>query len=91
VSDATTTEVLLELDDLQTHFFVEGGVAKAVQGVSYKIHKGETLAVVGESGCGKSVTALSVLQLIPQPPGKIVGGRVIFEGQNLLEKTEPDP
>ncbi len=85
-----STEVLLELDDLQTHFFVEGGTAKAVQGVSYKIHRGETLAVVGESGCGKSVTALSVLRLVPAPPGKIVGGKVIFEGEDLLEKTEPE-
>jgi len=82
-------EILLDIDALQTHFFVEDGVAKAVDGVSYTIHRGETLAVVGESGCGKSVTALSVLQLIPQPPGRIVGGKITFEGRDLTQLDEP--
>ena len=82
-------DVLLEIRDLRTHFFTEDGVAKAVDGVSYTIHKGETLGVVGESGCGKSVTALSILQLIPNPPGKIVGGTIRLEGTDLLTLTEP--
>ncbi len=76
---------LIELRNLQTQFFTEDGLARAVDGVSYGIMKGETLGVVGESGCGKSVTALSILRLIPDPPGKIVDGEIIFEGNNLLE------
>ncbi len=75
---------LLELKDLKTYFFTAEGVARAVDGVSYSVHRGETLGVVGESGCGKSVTALSILRLIPEPPGKIVGGQILFEGQDLL-------
>ena len=81
----TNNEKLIELCDLKTHFFTEDGVARAVDGVSWSLAAGRTLAVVGESGCGKSVTALSILQLIPDPPGKIVGGKIIFRGQNLLE------
>ncbi len=75
---------LLNVDGLTTHFFVEGGTAKAVQDVSFSIKKGETFALVGESGCGKSVTALSVMRLIPYPPGKIVQGKITFEGRDLL-------
>jgi peptide/nickel transport system ATP-binding protein len=78
---------LLELQNLQTYFFSEEGVAKAVDGVSYALLEGETLGVVGESGCGKSVTALSVMQLVPDPPGKTVGGKILFRGQNLLDKS----
>ncbi len=78
-------EPLLEVQGLQTYFYSEAGVAKAVDGVSYSILPGETLGVVGESGSGKSVTALSIMQLIPQPPGKIVGGEIRFQGKNLLE------
>jgi oligopeptide/dipeptide ABC transporter ATP-binding protein len=81
---------LLELKSLQTHFFSDEGTARAVDGVSYKILPGETLGVVGESGSGKSVTALSVMQLIPQPPGKIVGGEILFKGENLLHKSEDE-
>jgi oligopeptide/dipeptide ABC transporter ATP-binding protein len=72
------------LSGLQTYFYTDDGVSKAVDGVDYVVHKGETLGVVGESGCGKSVTALSIMRLIPDPPGKIVGGDIWFEGQNLL-------
>ncbi len=86
--DANTP--LLELKQLQTHFFSNEGTARAVDGVSYKILPGETLGVVGESGSGKSVTALSVMQLIPQPPGKVVGGEILFKGQNLLNKSEDE-
>ena len=65
---------MLEIDDLQTHFFTPAGVVRAVDGVSYAVRSGETLGVVGESGCGKSVTALSILRLVADPPGRIVGG-----------------
>ena len=79
---------LLRIENLQTYFYVKGQVAKAVDDVSLTIPAGETLGLVGESGCGKSVTAHSIIQLIPDPPGKIVGGRIEFEGQNLLELPE---
>jgi len=79
---------LLEIDNLQTHFFTSAGVVKAVDGVSYTVDEGETVAVVGESGCGKSVTAMSILRLIPWPPGKIVGGSIRFDGKDLLELDE---
>jgi peptide/nickel transport system ATP-binding protein len=82
-----TTDMLLKITGLQTHFLTEDGIVKAVDGIDLKIHPGETLALVGESGCGKSVTALSILQLVA-PPGRIVSGQVIFEGQNLLDLNE---
>ena len=81
---------ILEIKDLRTYFFTYEGVAKAVDGVSYQLAKGEPLGVVGESGCGKSVTALSILRLIPVPPGKVVGGEILFKGRNLLELTEDE-
>ncbi len=81
---------ILEIKDLRTYFFTYEGVAKAVDGVSYQLEKGEPLGVVGESGCGKSVTALSILRLIPMPPGKVVGGEILFKGRNLLELTEDE-
>ena len=81
-------QAVLEIKDLKTHFFTYEGVARAVDGVSYRLAKGEPLGVVGESGCGKSVTALSVLRLIPAPPGKVVGGEILFKGQNLLKLPE---
>ena len=77
---------LLEIEDLRTWFYTDDGVAKAVDGVSYSIQPGETLGVVGESGCGKSVTAMSILQLVPTPPGKYVGGEIRFRGENLLDR-----
>jgi oligopeptide/dipeptide ABC transporter ATP-binding protein len=75
---------LLEINDLQTHFFSRGKVLKAVDGVSLSIEAGQVLAVVGESGCGKSVTAFSILGLVPNPPGRIVGGSIRFEGRELV-------
>ena len=81
---------VLEIEDLQTHFFTPGGVVRAVDGVSYSVKAGETLGVVGESGCGKSVTALSILRLVTSPPGRIVGGAVRFQGKNLLEQSEQE-
>ena len=81
---------ILSVKNLSTHFFTDRGVARAVGNVSYEIKPGETLGVVGESGCGKSVTALSVLRLIPDPPGKIVGGEIEFEGVNLLDLPEKE-
>lgn len=75
---------LLSIENLKTYFHTDQGVAKAVDGVSFDLHAGKTLAVVGESGCGKSVTALSILGLIPQPPGKIAGGSIRFSGRELL-------
>jgi oligopeptide/dipeptide ABC transporter ATP-binding protein len=81
---------ILQIDDLQTHFFTAIGTVRAVDGVSYALKSGETLGVVGESGCGKSVTALSILRLIANPPGRIVGGAIRFEGRNLLELSESE-
>jgi peptide/nickel transport system ATP-binding protein len=86
--DTALGQPLLEIDKLQTHFFTAGGVMRAVDGVSYSVTAGETLGVVGESGCGKSVTALSVLRLVASPPGRIVGGSIRFDGANLLELSE---
>ncbi|MBM3522153.1 MAG: ABC transporter ATP-binding protein [Alphaproteobacteria bacterium] len=79
-----TAEPLLALQGVSTHFFTPRGVVKAVDGVSWQVRAGETLGLVGESGCGKSVSALSVLQLIPDPPGRIVAGEIRFEGRDLL-------
>jgi oligopeptide transport system ATP-binding protein len=76
---------LLEVDNLRTHFFTRAGVVRAVDGVSFSVEPGRTLGVVGESGCGKSVTALSIMGLLPQPPAKIVGGEVRFEGFDLAK------
>ncbi len=78
---------LLEIDQLQTHFRTPDGVNRAVDGVSFQIEAGQTLAVVGESGCGKSVTAMSILRLIPEPPGKIAGA-IRFQGRNLLDLSD---
>jgi len=81
---------VLEVDDLRTHFFTPSGVVRAVDGVSWAVGNGEILGIVGESGCGKSVTALSVLRLVAEPPGRIVGGAIRFEGANLLELGESE-
>jgi oligopeptide/dipeptide ABC transporter ATP-binding protein len=80
-------ENLLEVNNLKTYFFSRAGVVKAVDDVSFTIKPGETLGVVGESGCGKSVTALSVMRLVASPPGKIVGGEIIFNGDNVMDKS----
>jgi oligopeptide/dipeptide ABC transporter ATP-binding protein len=79
---------LLEVRDLKTYFFTQAGVVKAVDGVSYDLEEGEILSLVGESGCGKSVSALSLMRLIPDPPGKTVDGEIIFDGQDLLKLTD---
>ncbi|RLG01138.1 ABC transporter ATP-binding protein, partial [Thermococci archaeon] len=79
---------LLEVSELKTHFFTDDGVVKAVDGVSFSIKEGETFGLVGESGCGKSVTALSIIRLIPDPPGKIIDGKVYLEGEDLVKKSE---
>ena len=80
--------ILLTVENLSTHFFTEDGIAKAVQDVSFSIKRGKTFALVGESGCGKSMTALSIMRLVPAPPGKIVAGRIDFNGKNLLGLAE---
>ncbi len=78
---------LLQVEDLKTYFFTRRGVVKAVDGISFSLDEGETLGLVGESACGKTVTSLSVLRLVPEPAGRIVGGRIIFEGEDLLKKS----
>jgi oligopeptide/dipeptide ABC transporter ATP-binding protein len=85
-----TTELLLRVTNLQTYFFTDDGIAKAVDGVNLEIHKGETLGLVGESGCGKSVSALSILRLIPDPPGRIVDGQILFKGKDLLKLSNSE-
>jgi peptide/nickel transport system ATP-binding protein len=84
----TAARALLEVEDLRTYFYTRDGVVRAVDGVSFHVHAGETLAIVGESGCGKSVTSLSILRLIASPPGRIVSGRLVFEGRDLLALSE---
>jgi len=79
------TETLLEVRDLETRFFTPDGVVKAVNGISYTLNKGEIMAIVGESGCGKSVGVMSLIRLIPEPPGKVTGGEAFFMGQDLLK------
>ncbi len=81
-------EVILQVKDLKTYFTVDEGVVKAVDGVSFDLHRGETLGIVGESGSGKSVTNLSIINLISTPPGKIVGGEVLFHGKDLLKMSQ---
>lgn len=91
--DSTTNtkgELLLRVEDLQTHFLTDDGVVKAVDGVTFDLYRGETLGIVGESGCGKSVTNLSIMKLIPSPPGKIVGGKVMFDGRDILDLSESE-
>ena len=81
-------EPLLEVSDLRTHLDTKNGLVRAVDGVSFRLHAEETLGIIGESGSGKSMTALSILQVVPKPAARIVGGRVLYRGQNLLEKNE---
>lgn len=80
----------LEVHNLQTYFFTRWGTVKAVDGVSFSLEQGESLGLVGESGCGKSITCLSLLRLVPQPAGRIIGGEVLLEGENLLEKSKEE-
>ncbi len=85
MSDPVDKNPILAIEDLRIHFRSDAGIAKAVDGVSYAIYPGETLSVVGESGCGKSVTAMSIIDLVPRPPGIRAGGSISFEGEELLE------
>src|SRR5215510_9351532 len=84
------SEVLLDVRDLRTHFAISGAVVRAVDGVSWDVRPGETVALVGESGCGKSVSALSVMRLVSRPAGRIVGGRILFKDRDLLELSEDE-
>jgi len=81
---------MISVQDLKVYFFSDTRVARAVDGVSYEVRKGETVCLVGESGCGKTVSALTILRILPQPPGRIVGGTISFNGQNLLDLDEEE-
>jgi oligopeptide/dipeptide ABC transporter ATP-binding protein len=89
-SDSVPSDVVLSLRNLCTYFQTDEGIVKAVDGLSFDLHKGETLGLVGESGCGKSVTNLSIMKLIPSPPGRIVAGEALFKGRNVFELSERD-
>lgn len=84
------SEKLLEVKNLKTLFYTDDGVVKSVDGVSFSVEKGKTLGIVGESGCGKSITSLSIMQLVETPPGKIVDGEIIYEGEDLLKKNKEE-
>ncbi len=84
------SQTILSIDNLHTYFFTERGVVKAVNGVSFSVNEGETLALVGESGCGKSVTALSIMKLVPDPPGRIVDGKILFDGVDLVQLSDKE-
>ncbi len=81
---------LLNVQDLETHFRTREGTVHAVNGVSFHLKEGETLGIVGESGCGKSVTVMSMLRLIPSPPGKVVAGKAFFQGKDLLQASDEE-
>ena len=83
-------ENILQIKDLKTQFFTRRGLVRAVDGVSITLKRGETLGLVGESGSGKSVMALSIMRLVPKPAGRIVGGQILFDGQDLLKKNEKE-
>ncbi len=83
-------EPLLDVKNLKTQFFTQDGVVRAVDDVSFHIKPGETLGIVGESGCGKSITAMSIMRLIPSPPGRIVNGSVNFEGEDILTMSDEE-
>lgn len=84
------SEPLLSVRNLKTYFYTEEGVMPSVDGVDFDLAPGETLAIVGESGCGKSVTSLSIMGLVQTPPGKIVDGEILYQGQNLLKKSKKE-
>ena len=83
----TQGKLVLEVNDLRTYLSNRSSVVKAVDGVSFTLRQGETLGIVGESGCGKTMTALSLLQLVPKPAGRIVGGEILLNGDDLLKKS----
>jgi oligopeptide/dipeptide ABC transporter ATP-binding protein len=82
--------MMLSVEDLKVYFFSDERIARAVDGVSYEVRKGETVCLVGESGCGKTVSALTIMRILPIPPGRIMGGRILFKGQNLLDLDEEE-
>ncbi len=88
-SRAKVTETILEVKDLKTYFYTEDGVVKAVDGVDFSVNKGEVLGLVGESGCGKSVSSFSILRLV-SPPGRITGGQILFEGKDILKLSKDE-
>jgi oligopeptide/dipeptide ABC transporter ATP-binding protein len=90
VAEANDRDILLSVQDLRVYFRGDETLAKAVDGVSFEVRKGETVCIVGESGCGKTVTAMAILGLIPQPPGEIVSGRILFNGRDLLHLREEE-
>ncbi|MFP6636536.1 MAG: ABC transporter ATP-binding protein [Dehalococcoidia bacterium] len=83
-------DVILEVNDLRTYIYTRTSVVKAVDGISFDLRKGETLGIVGESGCGKTMTALSLLQLVPKPAGRIVAGEILLNGEDLVQKSEDE-
>src|SRR6202044_2235349 len=90
MDETPTPATVLDVKGLQTVFFTNSGLFRAVDDISFTVGRGETLAIVGESGCGKSVTALSIMRLVPDPPGRIVGGSVVLEGTDLLALDESE-
>lgn len=82
------SEKLLEVKNLKTYFYTDEGVVKSVDDVSFDVEKGKTLGIVGESGCGKSITSLSIMQLVETPPGKIVGGEIIYQGETFWKRMK---
>ena len=89
-SNVADNEVMLEVNDLKTYFFNRSSTVKAVDGISFQLKRGETLGIVGESGCGKTMTALSLLRLVPKPAGKIIEGQILLNGEDLLQKSEDE-
>jgi oligopeptide transport system ATP-binding protein len=89
-TQTTAIQPILSVEDLRTYYHQDEGIVRAVDGASFDVYPGKTLGIVGESGCGKSVSVLSVMRLIPQPPGKIVDGDVVFEGQNLIKMSDDE-
>src|ERR1700716_1701866 len=88
--DAAAGEWLLEVEDLHVHFVTTRGVVRAVEGISYQVRAGEVVALVGESGCGKSVSSPAIMRLLPKPAGRIVAGRILFQGRDLLHLSEDE-
>ena len=84
------TETVLTVEDLRTYFTTRWGTVKAVDGISFDLRRGETLGIVGESGCGKSVTMLSLMRLIPIPPGRIVSGSIVLDGEDIIPISEQE-
>ena len=86
----TATDTILEVNNLKTYIFTRAATVKAVDGISFDLKKGETLGIVGESGCGKTMTALSLLRLVPRPAGRIVEGEIVLNGEDILQKSEDE-